>query len=96
MDITTSAEKLENVERPPRKPVIMNNRHGANDGINKKTAIATPIKYPAIQFAAKVPNGIHGNKALRDNPNHQRNKHPSAPPTLIMIIELNISYPSYK
>lgn len=44
MERTTSAEKDEKVDKPPKKPVIMKRRHGSRTGITTKIATAIPIK----------------------------------------------------
>ena len=42
--VTTSAEKVEKVVKPPQKPVMMNNRHsGATSFVLAKKATAKPM-----------------------------------------------------
>lgn len=85
---TTSAEKAENVVRPPRKPVMTSSRHsGDREGCAAKKATATPIRYPPTRLAASVPGGMKGNSAFRCFPSTHRRREPPAAPTLIARIE---------
>src|ERR1700691_1687539 len=82
--VTTSEEKVENVVRPPQKPVTTKSRHSGDRAEKEpKTATATPMMYPPIRFAARVPGGMAGNRLLRLNPNTHRSSAPKAAPTEI-------------
>ena len=47
------------------------------------TVINIPIKKPPITLAIKVPSGIVGKRAFKENPNHHRNKAPAEAPRQI-------------
>jgi len=80
--VTVSAENVENVVRPPRKPVIEASRSaGGIDAFNAVYSIARPISRPPIRFALKVPSGRVGKTGLSQMPSRQRNNAPSAAPT---------------
>src|SRR4030095_2454122 len=85
--VTISAEKVENVVSPPRKPVVTSSRApGASTACRVMSSIAKPISRPPERFAASVPSGSVGNTGLRRLPSHQRSHAPTAapPPTARM------------
>src|SRR3954454_2249973 len=76
-----SAENVEKVVSPPRKPVMTNNRtSGGSPVLRDRYSTAMPIRYPPIRFAAKVPSGSVGTFGLKPMPSIQRNQAPSAAP----------------
>ena len=76
---TVSAEKVEKVVKPPRKPVTMNNWMWAdNPGCRAIQTIIKPIKYPPIKLANTVPSGSFKKSGL----NHSEKNHLSQAPKL--------------
>lgn len=66
-----SAEKVEKVVKPPRKPVVNPNRHSIGmGGSQANAATANPINNPPTQFAMNVPNGNvgHSKYSLQPQP----------------------------
>lgn len=58
---TTSAEKVDNVVSPPRKPVTISKRHsGGADWWMLKSATSTPTRWPPSRLAVNAPGGIDG------------------------------------
>src|SRR6266511_4337475 len=79
--VTTSAENVENVVRPPRKPVVVSRRiSGGNTAWLVKSSIAKPMSNPPIRFAASVPRGTVGKSGLSAMPSPQRSHAPTAAP----------------
>lgn len=96
INVTVSAENVENVVNPPRKPVITARRMGS--GKNRwflVTTIKIPIKKPPMIFAANVPRGIEGKIGLNIFPSHQRSIAPSeAPAQIEKKFVTSIRYPN--
>ena len=79
---TASAEKVENVVSPPRKPVMMKRRHSGEIRVCwTMSSTATPIRYPPMMFDASVPSGRFGVNWLRAAESPHRSHAPSAAPT---------------
>lgn len=66
MSEKASAEKVEKVVRPPRKPVMTKSRTaGGSSGFALVQASAAPIRRPPAALEASVPQGIHPASGLR-------------------------------
>jgi hypothetical protein len=88
MAVTTSAEKVEKVVRPPKNPVTVSNRHwGDNVGNVKNTAIAIPIKYAPKMFATNVPGGSCGKVEFSRFAKYQRTSAPSDAPIAMATMD---------
>src|SRR5258706_13229330 len=63
--VTISAEKVEKVERPPRKPVVISNRISGGIAVLRVTSsIAMPIRKPATRLAGGGASREVGKKGL--------------------------------
>ena len=80
--MTVSAENVENVVSPPRKPVAMASL--AASGMKAwffMMPMKMPMRKPPIRLAASVPRGIAGKRAFNHRLRRQRNKAPPAAPS---------------
>src|SRR5574337_1294209 len=79
--VTVSAEKVENVVRPPQKPVVTNRRSSGDRLWNwVNTPSAQPMMKPPSRLAASVPSGRVGSRGLNQMPNNQRSTAPAKAP----------------
>jgi hypothetical protein len=76
-----SAEKVENVVSPPRKPVVAARRSSGGTATERpKYSMHSPMMKPPMRFEASVPKGIVGNTGFSHAPRRQRSNAPSAAP----------------
>src|SRR5271170_2058821 len=80
--VTTSPEKVENVDKPPRNPVMIKRRTSGGISLwRANNSIEIPIRKPATKFDTNVPSGRVGNNGVSVMLNHQRSQQPVIPPT---------------
>ncbi len=63
--VTTSAEKVEKVVRPPRKPVITRRRISGRPGWRLSQISRKPTRKPPSRLAVRVPSGTLGKTGFR-------------------------------
>jgi len=79
ISVTVSAENVEKVVSPPKKPVVI-----ARDSVSGIMTwlfikpMNAPIRNPPKRLAANVPNGMIGKIAFIARPSHHRMRAPNA------------------
>src|SRR5438067_5048475 len=96
ISVEISPENVENVVKPPRKPVVTSSRASGDSKVWRvMISIANPINRPPNRFAASVPSGSVGNTGFRTMLRPQRTHAPTAapPPTAMTPAHENTSTP---
>jgi hypothetical protein len=79
--LTDSAENVENVVKPPKKPVVTKSRISGLILPDEINPMAIPIKYPPSKLASKVPKGSTGYIAFNAMLNPHLSQAPIAAPS---------------